>query len=117
MDYKKIIFIQNNKTPLCFYISDTQIHLIPNKKKHPLLMYKRYTYSSACSTKTGYIYWRCSKVAQGCKASLRTNKDKSLNQFDVLHRGHNHDPLSLYAIWRLDQALKVGQFETCNRRN
>lgn len=80
--FNKSVFINN-----C--ISD--IVLIPSRK-HPLLMYKGYTYNRNHTVGRKNIYWKCSKIKYGCKAALRTNLLGNSNKFDILHAYHNHDP-------------------------
>lgn len=68
--------------------------LIPtrNVRKHPLLMFKGYTYNKYHNIGSNKIYWRCSKIRGGCKAAFRTNSDGTFKQFHILHADHNHDP-------------------------
>lgn len=67
--------------------------LIPSKKKHPLLMYNKYTYSSTPARSGGKVNWRCSRGTKiGCKAMIRANSEKIKDGVVNINDEHNHSP-------------------------
>lgn len=65
------------------------VFLIPSGRKHPLLMCNSHKYKYH-SPRGGKVYWRCTKIKQGCKATIRTNSDNIEDGFVILHQEHNH---------------------------
>ncbi|GBP52294.1 hypothetical protein EVAR_9206_1 [Eumeta japonica] len=79
----------HNHNPPCYHLKAI---LIPTNKKHPLLMYERYTFKYQIKLASGKIIWYCSQRLKGCKATMSSINGTYLKP-DVRH---NHDPPNYY---------------------